>query len=567
MLRVLFTPPGAIRLPQPRIRIRPSIRFQSTTTVTPKLVLFSGPTCSLCDTAKEILHDLEQENDWRLDIQTIDIHAPGQEKWKRRYVYRIPVLHLEDKVVEEGRWEKEKTLDLISLLTRQIGPITVMPQFLKDFPEVKDKTIQGTLVATILMAAAISSITSGSVSDKISRKRTIMIGSLITAVGCFIEASSVKLWMLILGRLIAGFGEGWFLSTISVYLIETSPPSVRGRTACMLQLFITIGIAVGYFTCFFSVSMPSSFSFRIPFIIQGIVCLVLALGVPFMPYSPRWLVTKGRGDEAWEVLAIFDKDGANLQREKIEESIRRENQLRGDLLGRNPMEDTDDSERYVGACSLGACGSGIKKNEHIAAVAETFSDGPRGRTIFGIALLGLQQMSGIDAVLFYAPVLFSQAGLSSQKASFLASGVSGIVNFLCTIPAQFVLMDRWGRRPCCITGGLVMAVCMILIGSMYASGKVYEAGGRWVVVSTIYIFIATFAVTWAVAGKILTTEMQPTRTRATAASLAQTSNWLVNVVVALTTPTFLSKSPSGPYFMFGGFLCAFNFPGVAELVS
>jgi hypothetical protein len=230
--------------------------------------------------------------------------------------------------------------------------------------------------------------------------------------------------------------------------------------------------------------------------------------------SHRWLITKGRGEEAWEVLAIFDKDGATLQREKIEESIRRDHQLRNDLLRRDSVNTTEHSDIYLNGCGLGACGSSIKSNEHVAAVAETFSDGPRGRTIFGIVvctsysvkgigidaslllrmvlqLLGLQQMSGIDAVLFYAPILFSQAGLSSQRASFLASGVSGIVNFLCTIPAQLVLMDRWGRRPCCITGGLVMAVCMTLIGSMYASGKVSEAGGRWVVIVTIYIFIAT----------------------------------------------------------------------------
>ncbi|KIM25309.1 hypothetical protein M408DRAFT_331247 [Serendipita vermifera MAFF 305830] len=411
-----------------------------------------------------------------------------------------------------------------------------MPQFLEAFPEAKDPTIQGTLIATILMAAALASLSSGSVSNRISRKRTILIGAAVAAVGCFIEAASVKFWMLIIGRFIAGLGEGWFLNPISVYLIEISPPAVRGTTACTLQLLITIGIVIGYFMCYGSVSIQSSLSFRIPFIVQGVVCSTLALGTYLIPYSPRWLITKGREEEAWEIIAMFDSEGADHQREKIEDAIRRE-QEHQQQLARERETATLTGEHNNGV--LISLWRAFNKNEHIAAVAETFEKGPRSRTIFGIALMGLQQLSGIDGVLFYAPVLFAQAGLNTQKASFLASGVSGIINFLCTIPAQVYLMDKWGRRPSCITGGLVMCVCMVLIGAMYASGATAYDGGRWTVIVLIYI---------------LTTEMQPARTRATASALAQTSNWLVNVVVALTTPIFLSKSPSGPYFMFGGFL-------------
>lgn len=101
--------------------------------------------------------------------------------------------------------------------------------------------------------------------------------------------------------------------------------------------------------------------------------------------------------------------------------------------------------------------------------------------------MGLQQLSGIDGVLYYAPLLFAQAGLSSRKASFLASGVSGIINFICTIPAQFWLVDRWGRRPSCIVGGLVMGICMTTIGALYATGATGGTAGRWSVIMLIYV--------------------------------------------------------------------------------
>ncbi|CAG7854469.1 SubName: Full=Related to sugar transporter {ECO:0000313/EMBL:CCA69766.1} [Serendipita indica DSM 11827] len=423
------------------------------------------------------------------------------------------------------------------------------------------------------MAAALTSAASGSVSDRLSRKRTIMIGAIIGAVGCFVEAAAIKLWMLILGRILAGAGEGLFINTISVYLVEISPPAVRGKTACTLQLLITIGIIVGYFTCYFSVSLPSTFSFRIPFIIQGICCCLLAVGTPLIPHSPRWLAAKGREEEAWRVIAVFDPEGGDRQREKIQDALQREREyhdelhrrrmLKSSLASQRQAEEVTSGKRYAPS-PVGAALSSIKENEHVAAVADAFGKGRKERTLFGMLLMGLQQLSGIDGVLFYAPILFAQAGLGSRKASFLASGISGIVNFVATIPSQFWLIDKWGRRPCWIIGGLVMGFCMTVIGAMYASGYVKQDAGRWIVIALIYVFVSAFAMTWAVVGKILTTEMQPSRTRATASSLAQTTNWLVNVIVALTTPVFLQRSPSGPYFMFGGFLCWSSSSSLAE---
>lgn len=124
---------------------------------------------------------------------------------------------------------------------------------------------------------------------------------------------------------------------------------------------------------------------------------------------------------------------------------------------------------------------------------------------------------------------------------------------LITIPA-FLFADKWGRRTSTLSGGTILAACMIIIGSLYASDSVHGSygGGRWAVIVLIYIFALTFSVSWAVHIRVYASEIQPPQTRAPATSLAQTSNWCVNFVVALTTPIFLAHSAFGVYFLFGG---------------
>ena len=187
----------------------------------------------------------------------------------------------------------------------------------------------------------------------------------------------------------------------------------------------------------------------------------------------------------------------------------------------------------------------------------------------------MQQASGIDGVLYYAPLLFQQAGLSTTSASFFASGVSGLLIMLTTIPAS-IYSDRWGRRTSTVSGGVGLATCMLLIGSLYASKSVHPStgAGRWAVLVAIYIFVIIYSATWSIAFQIYSSEIQQPRTRAAASSLAQSANWvrfhsrcynyratvedcankqrqIVNWIVAFTTPLLLARSSFGVYFLFG----------------
>lgn len=124
-------------------------------------------------------------------------------------------------------------------------------------------------------------------------------------------------------------------------------------------------------------------------------------------------------------------------------------------------------------------------------------------------------------------MLFAQAGLPAETASFVASGVSGILMFAISVPA-FILADRWGRRTIMSYGGILLASCMAVVGSLYASNSVRSGHGaaRWVVIILIFVFALTYVSTWGIIGKIYASEILPGHNRATANSLAQALNFV-----------------------------------------
>ncbi|KAH7930757.1 general substrate transporter [Leucogyrophana mollusca] len=411
---------------------------------------------------------------------------------------------------------------LYGLDTGSIGPVTQMTQFGDSIGHLPSGKL-GIYVSSILLSASLSSLCSGYVSDRISRKYGILTGALIALLGTVISASAQNFAALFCARLITGIGQGQSISVVTIYLCEIAPQEIRGTVACMLQLLITIGIAAGYFISYATSRIDSSLAWRIPFIVQACAAALLASGMVFMPFSPRWLVERGRIEEARMVLGHFH------------ESYRVEEELQGI---RGNVDET--------------------RNEDRASYTELFERRYIKRSLLGIFLMAFEMLCGIDAVLYYAPILFTQAGFTSQRAAFLASGVSGIINIVFTIPAQ-IWVDKWGRKFPVIGGGLAIVACFMAIGALYAihggkaDGQVYLGGGKgpqWAVIILIYMFVANFAWSWAVVVKIYACEILPTRLRAKGCAIQQLANWLVNFTVALTAPLFLRASPSGPYFFF-----------------
>ncbi|KAL2801242.1 general substrate transporter [Aspergillus keveii] len=411
---------------------------------------------------------------------------------------------------------------LYGLDTGSIGVITQMTQFTASIGRLTS-TQQGIYVASILLSSSVSSLASGHISDRISRKYGILLGGIISLIGTVISAASPNFASLIVARLVTGVGIGQAISVTTVYLVEMAPVGIRGVAACFLQTYVVLGIMVGYFIAFGAHNITGSWAWRVPFVVQAVVAVSLCVGMGVVPFSPRWLVQVGRADDARRALSKV-RPLADVEREleEIQQSL--------------------DPE----------------KQQQTASIREIFNRKYRSRTALGIFLMAFQQLSGIDVVLYYAPILFRQAGFTSQRASFLSSGVTGIVMLVCTIPAQ-IWVDRWGRRKPLIYGGALMAVCFIIIGSLYAryghttsdEVQLESVSAQWVVIVMIYIFVANFSWSWAVVGKIYASEIIPTRLRAKVCAVELVANWVVNFIVTFTAPLFLQSSPSGPYFLYG----------------
>ncbi|TKA78122.1 hypothetical protein B0A55_02721 [Friedmanniomyces simplex] len=402
--------------------------------------------------------------------------------------------------------------------TGSVGAVVTMPQFTETMGEISPSLL-GFTVSVIMFAGAIPSFFSGPPADRYGRVAVVAAGAVSFAIGAVLQASAQSLAQFITGRVFAGAGEGLFLGVMNVYICEISPSARRGSLASMPQLFSVLAMCGGYFTAYGSVKIQSSIAWRLPFVLMAIIAVALVITCYFLPPSPRWLVLQGRHEEA---VAAVERLG--IQQAEAEKDILR-------------IRDEDVSKMHTG---------------FFHSLKLIWARQYRSRTILALFILGMVQLCGIDGVMYYAPTLFAQAGLPENTAGFLASGLSGILIVVISIPAA-ILADKWGRRTSVIVGGVLLSGFMFLMGVMYAARAVHHTGaGRWVVIISIFSFALSYAATWAFVGKIYASEIQSGQTRAACNAVAQGLNFFTNGVVALITPILLAKSAYGAYFLFGG---------------
>ncbi|KAM3074868.1 hypothetical protein ACMFMG_008282 [Clarireedia jacksonii] len=401
--------------------------------------------------------------------------------------------------------------------TGSVGAVTSMSSFTDTIGDLSP-VMRGFTVSLIMMTGAIPSIFGGKLAERVGHLYVIMAGALLFAVGTAMEGGAESLAVFLVGRALAGAGQGLWLSNVSVYICEIAPSASRGMLVSLSQFMCTIGVCAGYFTCFGSVRIASSLSWRTPYVIQAVLGAMLASFCLYVPSSPRWLLHKGRREEALRSL-----ERLNIEKEEAEKDI---------LAPVSPV---------------------VQPKTGIKGYLEIFEKEYRSRTLLGLFMLGVLQLSGIDGVLYYAPTLFEAAGLPGATSTFLASGVSAILMVAIAIPGT-LYADKWGRRTSALVGGILLSASMFIIGCLYLTDSVHAYGnGRWVVVVLIFIFALTYCATWAIVGKIYAAEIQDKKTRNAANSLAQGISFFTNALVAFLTPIFLAHSSYGAYFLFGGF--------------
>ncbi|KAH7122057.1 sugar transporter [Dactylonectria estremocensis] len=430
-----------------------------------------------------------------------------------------------------------------------ISGVLVMNNFAKQFPLLaSDDTLQGWMVAVLTLGAMFGALANGPIADRLSRRWSILLANIIFLIGSIIQAASVNIPMMFVGRFIAGLSVGQLSMVVPLYLSELAPPNLRGSLVAMQQLGITVGIMVAFWLDYGTQHIggtgdgQSPVAWRFPLAFQCVPSMILPGGTFFLPYSPRWLVMKDREEEARATLIRIRRVPATDDRIRLELL-----EIKAAAL----FDQETTAVMYPGIVS--PVKLAFERYKSLFTVRHL-----NRRLIIACLLQIIQQFTGINAIIYYAPQIFRKIGLSGNSIDLLATGVVGVINFFSTIPA-IMFMDRWGRKKVLIIGAVGMSVSQLIVGTIYAVYKDtladHPAAG-WASAVFIWLYISNFAFSIGCVNWIMPSEIFPPGVRSQAVGVAIGTNWLSNFIVALITPRMLSAIEFGTFYFFFAF-CLF----------
>jgi len=281
----------------------------------------------------------------------------------------------------------------------------------------------GFSVGCVIFGAMAGNILAGPLSDKFGRKKILIITSLLFTISALWSATATTYLSFVIARIIGGIGIGGAILIAPIYIAEIAPPKLRGSLVSLNQLNIVLGISVAYFSNYFLKDLDGE-NWRWMLGVEAIPALIYFFGLFFVPKSPRWLILKL--NEVTVAKKILVKIGGDEFADK----------------------------------TIGEINKGIAKKEEKGTYAQFFSKRLKTIVIIAFGLAFFQQITGINAIFYYAPTIFEQAG-GSTDAAFLQAIVVGLINLVFTFVAIY-LIDRLGRKPLLIIGTTAMAISLSL---------------------------------------------------------------------------------------------------------
>ncbi|KAF2466839.1 high affinity glucose transporter RGT2 [Lindgomyces ingoldianus] len=398
------------------------------------------------------------------------------------------------------------------------------------------------LTTSILSAGTFfGAIIAGDVADFIGRRLTIILGCFIFTVGGILETASTGVGVMSAGRIFAGLGVGFISAIVILYMSEIAPKKVRGAIVAGYQFCITIGILLANCVVYATQKRRDTGSYRIPIAVQFAWALILGTGLAILPESPRYFVKKGKLDKAAKALASVR--GQPVDSEYIQDEL-------AEIIANHEYEmSIVPQTSYLG--SWMSCFEG-KLSQPSSNLR---------RTILGILMQMMQQLTGINFIFYFGTVFFQQLGTISNP--FLISLITTLVNVLST-PFSFVMVEKLGRRRILIWGAASMVTMQFIVGIIGATAGKQSAHNPAAVkamIAFICLNIASFATTWGPAAWIVIGEIFPLTIRSRGVGLSTASNWFWNCIIAVITPYLVADQPhsaklgSNVFFMWGGLCC------------
>ena len=371
------------------------------------------------------------------------------------------------------------------------------------------------IVSGVLAGAAVGALLGGRLADLFGRRKLLIVTAIIFGAGGIVCAAATSPAILVLGRIIVGLGIGLASGTVPVYISEVSPADARGWQVSLFQLAITVGILLAYIVDYAFASIQG---WRWMFGLAVVPAAIFGMGMLFLPESPRWLARRGHQEKARAILSrIRGTSDVSAEMQEIDRSL-----AHADERGR---------------------------------LSDLFAPSVRPALVVGIGLAIFQQVTGINTVIYYAPLIIQSAGISSESGAILATAGIGVVNVLMTIVAMW-LIDRVGRRPLLLVGTAGMVATLGLLGlAFHMSGK--SSGLVWLAVISMMVYVASFAISLGPIFWLLISEIYPLKIRSSSEGLAAAFNWGSNLLVSLTFLTLLQMiGAARTFWLYGLFAIA-----------
>lgn len=420
------------------------------------------------------------------------------------------------------------------------GGVTSMEPFLKKFfPKVYVKMKEDTKVSnyckfndelltsftsSLYVAGLLASFFASHVTREFGRKPSIIVGGAAFLAGSALGGAAVNVYMLILGRLLLGVGVGFANQSVPLYLSEMAPPKYRGAFNNGFQFSICIGNLIANLINVGTEKIKGGWGWRVSLAMAAVPASILTLGAITLPETPNSLIQRSDDEEHHKKAKLM------LQR------------VRGTTQVETEFKD------------LITASSSTTKHTTDNQFKKILQQKYRPQLVMSIAIPFFQQMTGINVIAFYAPILFRTIGFK-ESASLLSAVMTGVVGLASTF-ISMLLVDRFGRRALFLFGGVQMLVTQVAIGTIMAV-KLGDQGGisngyAYLVLVLICVYVAGFGWSWGPLGWLVPSEIFQLEIRSAGQCITVAVSFLFTFIVAQTFLAMLCGFKAGIFFFFGG---------------
>ena len=401
-----------------------------------------------------------------------------------------------------------------------IGVMTgALPFLQNDWGLAGNASIIGWITSSVMFGAIFGGALAGQLSDKLGRRKMILLSALIFVVGSILSGLAPQdgSLYLIAVRVLLGLAVGAASALVPAYMSEMSPARLRGRLSGINQTMIVSGMLLSYVVDFLLKDMPETIAWRLMLSLAAVPAIILFLGVLRLPESPRFLVRHGKLEEARQVLGF----------------IREKNEVDAEL---RDIQETAQEETAAAANT---------------SLSTLLSDKYRYLVTAGVGVAAFQQFQGANAIFYYIPLIVEQATGQAASSQLMWPIIQGILLVLGSL-VFLAIADRFKRRTLLTLGGTVMGLSFILPAVI---NSIVPDTDPMMIVGFLCVYVAFYSFTWAPLTWVIVGEIFPLAIRGRASGMASSFNWIGSFLVGLLFPIMTASISQAAVFAIFGCIC------------